>query len=207
MPHVLVATSNRGKLRDLAAAALPFGIEVEPLPGFSSLPAVIEDGATFEANARKKAEHYSRFAPGEVVIADDSGLEVEALHGAPGVHSARYASLSCGSDGNSTDAENNARLLNELRDVPADARTARFVCLIAAARDGQILATFFGSVEGRILFAPQGSGGFGYDPLFYVQSIARTFGQASPQQKSSLSHRGEAFRGFLQWYASVSKEK
>ncbi len=205
MPRVLVATSNAGKLRDLAAAAEPFGVSLEPFPKISSLPTVIEDAPTFEANARKKAEHYSRFAPGEVVIADDSGLEVDALHGAPGVHSARYAALRSGRDGNSTDAENNARLLDELRDVPAEARTARFVCLIAAARDGQTLATFYGAVSGRILFAAEGDEGFGYDPLFFVEKLGRTFGRATPQQKASISHRGEAFRAFLQWYSSIAK--
>lgn len=203
MRTVLVATSNAGKLRDLAAAAASHGIEVAPLPGFASLPAVVEDGATFEANARKKAEFYSRYAPGEVVIADDSGLEVDALARAPGVHSARYAALRDGRDGNSGDAENNERLLEEMRDIPADRRTARFVCLIAAARDRQTLATFSGEVEGQVLFAARGSGGFGYDPLFFVPALGKTFGEAALEEKARVSHRGRAFRAFLQWYEGI----
>jgi XTP/dITP diphosphohydrolase len=202
MRTVLAATSNQGKLRDFAAAAAPFAIEVQPLPGFASLPAVAEDGATFEENARKKAEHYSRFAPGEVVMADDSGLEVEALGGAPGVISARYAAARDGRENNSSDAENNARLLEELREVPADRRRARFVCVIAAARDGRTLATFRGEVAGMILFEERGTGGFGYDPLFFVPALNRTFGEASAEQKAAVSHRGRAFRRFLEWYTT-----
>lgn len=202
MRTVLVATSNAGKLRDFAAAAAPHNVLIEPMAALDALPAVAEDGATFEANARKKAEHYSRYAPGQVVIADDSGLEVDALNGAPGVYSARYAALREGREANSSDAENNARLLAELRDLPAERRGARFVCLIAAARDGATLATFSGDVPGRILFAPRGRSGFGYDPLFFVEELGKTFGEASPEQKAGLSHRGRAFRAFLQWYAS-----
>src|SRR5438270_8667264 len=114
---ILVATSNAGKLRDFAAIAAAFGIEIASLPNLSSLPQPVEDQPTFDGNARKKAEHYSRFAPAELVLADDSGLEVNALAGAPGVHSARYAALLSGSAGNSSDAENNARLLRELAEV------------------------------------------------------------------------------------------
>ncbi len=204
MKTVLVATSNAGKLRDLAAAAAVRGVEIASLPGFAALPTVVEDGATFEANARKKAEHYSRYAPGEVVIADDSGLAVDALGGAPGVHSARYAALRAGREGNSSDAENNAELLRELRDVPEGKRSARFICLIAAARDGQTLATFSGEVEGRVLFEEHGQDGFGYDPLFFVPALGKTFGETTPEQKAGVSHRGRAFRGFLQWYGGAS---
>src|SRR6478609_3872401 len=140
MKRVLVATSNPGKIRDLQGAARHFGVEVQALPNFASLPLVIEDGATFEANARKKAESYSQYAAGELVIADDSGLEVDALGGAPGVHSARYAADQPHLVGNNTDDQaNNARLLRELRSVPREKRNARFVCVIAAARDGKIL--------------------------------------------------------------------
>jgi len=200
--HFLIATSNPGKLRDFAAAARPHGIEITALPGFASLPPAIEDGATFAANARKKAAHYSRFVPGELVLADDSGLEVDALGGAPGVHSARYAALAPGvipAAGNSDDAANNQRLLRELRDVPDAQRTARFVAVIAAARDGAILATFRGAVEGRILHEARGSSGFGYDPLFFVAELRRTFGESSLEEKARLSHRGQAFRAFLEW--------
>ena len=198
MRRVLVATSNPGKLRDFAGAAKEFGIEIASLPDFSSLPTVVEDGATFEANARKKAEHYSRSAPGELVLADDSGLEVDALGGAPGVISARYAADNAYD--NSSDAANNAKLLRELKDVPETKRTARFVCVIAAAKNGSTVATFRAEAEGRVLFAPRGAGGFGYDPLFYFPVIGKTFAELTAEEKAQVSHRGKAFRKFLEWY-------
>jgi XTP/dITP diphosphohydrolase len=205
-PHsVLVATSNAGKLRDFVGAAAAAGITVETIPGFSSLPTVIEDGTTFEANARKKAEQYSRFVPGEIVLADDSGLEVDALGGRPGVHSARYAALdspskdTSGVHTNSDDQANNERLLRELAEVSTEKRTARFVCVIAAARDGKILETFRGCADGIILDAPRGTNGFGYDPLFYSPQIGKTFAELSAEEKSKYSHRGAAFREFLDW--------
>jgi len=195
MRRVLIATSNAWKLRDFAGAAAAHGITIAPLPDFDSLPGVSEDGATFEANARKKAEHYSRFAPGEIVLADDSGLEVNALGGAPGVHSARYAAIS--PEENADDRANNARLLRELTQG-AD-RSARFVCVIAAARDGHTLSTFRGDADGLILEAPRGSGGFGYDPLFFFPALGKTFAELAPEEKSAVSHRGAAFRKFLEW--------
>lgn len=193
----MIATSNPGKLRDFAAAAAEHGIAIAGLPEFSSLPQVPEDQPTFEGNARKKAEAYSRFAPGAIVLADDSGLEVEALQGAPGVRSARYAASS--PEENASDAANNARLLAELRDVPEDRRQARFVCVIVAARDSKALASFRGEAQGRILSAPCGSGGFGYDPLFYFRQLAKTFAELSAAQKARVSHRGQAFGKFLEW--------
>jgi len=195
--RALIATSNPGKLRDFAGAAASDGITVASLPDFDSLPGVREDGATFEENARKKAEHYSRFAPGELVLADDSGLEVDALGGAPGVHSARYAADS--TEANADDAANNARLLRELSRIAN--RGARFVCVIAAARDGQTLAAFRGEVQGEILHAPRGSGGFGYDPLFFFPALGKTFAELAPEEKAKFSHRGAAFRKFLEWPA------
>jgi len=195
MRRVLIATSNPGKLRDFAGAAVAHGITVASLPDFDSLPGVREDGATFEANARKKAEHYSRFASGEMVLADDSGLEVDALGGAPGLHSARYAATSA--EGNADDCANNARLLRELSRA-AD-RTARFVCVIAAARDGRTLSTFRGEARGRILEAPRGAGGFGYDPLFFFPALGKTFAELSAEEKAGVSHRGAAFRKVLEW--------
>ena len=140
--RVLIASSNPGKLRDFDAAASLHGVEVALIPDFSSFPEVVEDGDTFEANARKKAEHYSRMLPGQVVLADDSGLEVDVLNGAPGVRSARYAAPGPEHEGNSPDDENNAKLLREMKDVPDEKRTARFVCVIAAARDGKTLGSF-----------------------------------------------------------------
>jgi XTP/dITP diphosphohydrolase len=200
LTSVLIATSNPGKLRDFAGAALAHGVEVAPIPGFASLPPVVEDGLTFEANARKKAQAYSRYVAGEIVLADDSGLEVDALDGAPGVHSARYAAEAPHLAGvNSDDDANNARLLRELKKVPGEKRTARFVCVIAAARDGRTLEVFRGQAEGLILDAPRGSSGFGYDPFFFFPPIEKTFAELSAEEKAKYSHRGAAFRKFLEW--------
>ena len=198
--RILVATSNPGKLRDFAGAAERHGIAILPVPNFSSLPPVTEDGATFEANARKKAETYSRAVPGELVLADDSGLEVDALGGAPGVHSARYASDQPHlAEDNTDDLANNARVLREVREVPVESRTARFVCVLAAARDGVMVAEFRGVAEGVILDAPRGENGFGYDPLFYFPQINKTFAELTAVEKALYSHRGAAFRKFLEW--------
>jgi len=200
MRKVLIATSNSGKLRDFAGAALRHGVEIAGIPGFASLPLVIEDGLTFESNARKKAEEYSRHAPGEIVVADDSGLEIDALNGAPGVHSARYAADIPEQAGANTDDEaNNARVLRELKNVPSAQRSGRFVCVLAAARDGKTLATFRGTAEGILLESPRGTNGFGYDPLFYFPQIDKTFAELSAEEKSQYSHRGAAFRDFLKW--------
>ncbi|SRR5258708_2379703 len=198
--RVLAATSNAGKLRDFTGAAEAHGIEIVAIPGFSSLPPVVEDGATFEANARKKAEAYSRAVPGELALADDSGLEVDALGDAPGVHSARYAAEQPHLvDSNTDDLANNARVLRELQGVPPEKRTARFVCVLAAARDGRTIATFHGESEGVILDAPRGENGFGYDPLFYFPQIGKTFAELTAAEKASYSHRGAAFRAFIAW--------
>jgi XTP/dITP diphosphohydrolase len=196
---VLIASSNSGKLRDFSAAAREHDVEVALIRNFSEIPEAVEDGETFEANARKKSEHYSRYASGTLVLADDSGLEVDALDGSPGVISARYAAAETGADGNSGDAENNARLLRELDKLPGPQRTARFVCVISAARDGREIASFRGEAEGVMLTAPRGSGGFGYDPLFYFPSLKKTFAELSPEEKAKVSHRGASFRKFLEW--------
>jgi XTP/dITP diphosphohydrolase len=206
MRRILIATSNPGKLRDFAGAAAGHGIEIAGIPGFASLPSVVEDGLTFEANARKKAEEYSRAVPGEIVLADDSGLEIDALNGAPGVHSARYAADQPHLASENTDDEsNNARVLREMRGVTAEKRTARFVCVLAAARDGRTLATFRGMAEGRILDSPRGVNGFGYDPLFYFPQIQKTFAELSAEEKARYSHRGAAFRQFLEWCGANAK--
>jgi len=205
MDHIFIASSNPGKLRDFAGAAAPLGIEIAAIPNFASLPAVVEDGMTFEENARKKAESYSRAVPGEIILADDSGLEVDALKGAPGVHSARYAAEAPHLINNNTDDEaNNARLLRELKDVPDDKRSARFVCVIAAARDGQTLEVFRGEAEGTILHRARGTNGFGYDPLFYFPQIQKAFAELTAEEKAQYSHRGAAFRQFLAWYQAKS---
>lgn len=201
MRRILIATSNPGKLHDFAGAAKAFGIETASLPDFSSLPTVVEDGATFEANARKKAEHYSGFVPGELVLADDSGLEVDALDGAPGVISARYSAEPSGE--NSSDEANNAKLLRELKHVPQ--RIAHFVCVIAAAKDGTTVGTFRGEAKGQVLFAPRGHGGFGYDPLFYFPALDKTFAELTPEEKARVSHRGKAFARFLEWMNETSR--
>jgi XTP/dITP diphosphohydrolase len=209
VPKVLVATSNPGKLRDFAGAAGSYGITVAAIPNFSSLPPVVEDGVTFEANARKKAEAYSLAVPGELVLADDSGLEIDALGGAPGVHSARYAAPDLhnkephAAEANTEDEANNARVRRELASVPAEKRTARFVCVLAAARDGRTLETFRGAAEGIMLDEPRGENGFGYDPLFYFPQIGKTFAELNAVEKAQYSHRGAAFRAFLEWFRAV----
>src|SRR2546423_4795911 len=201
MRRVLIATSNPGKLRDFAGAARAHGINIAGIPDFSDLPTPVEDGLTFDENARKKAEEYSLAVPGEIVLADDSGLEVDALHGAPGVHSARYAADEPHlADANTDDEANNARVLRELAQVSPEKRTGRFVCVLAAARNGKTLAIFRGTAEGIILDAPRGSNGFGYDPLFYFPQIHKTFAELSPEEKSQYSHRGAALRQFLDWH-------
>ena len=181
---------------------------IAPLPGFKSLPAVEEDGATFAANAIKKAKFYSRHAPGEIVLADDSGLEVCALGGKPGVRSARYAADQPRLDDASLTADqaNNARLLREMSEIPDNGREGRFVCVLAAARDGGLLQTFEGEVRGQILHAPRGSNGFGYDPLFLVTELGKTTAELSVEEKAAISHRGRAFEKFCAWWKSGRPE-
>jgi len=203
-PTVLVATSNAGKLRDFAGAAAPFAITISTVPRFSSLPEVVEDGTTFEENARKKAESYSLAVPGELVVADDSGLEIDALGGAPGVHSARYAAdQPHAAECNTDDEANNALVLRELASLAPEKRSARFVCVLAVARDGQTIETFRGTAEGLILDAPRGHHGFGYDPLFFFPQIGKTFAELTAVEKAQYSHRGAAFRAFLSWYRAT----
>ncbi|HZR29664.1 MAG TPA: RdgB/HAM1 family non-canonical purine NTP pyrophosphatase [Terriglobales bacterium] len=203
---VFIATSNAGKLRDFAGATAGVtGVVLEPLPGFSGFPSVEEDGLTFEANACKKAGFYSGYAPGAVVLADDSGLEVAALNGAPGVRSARYSKddahqFQAAYASLSDDEANNQRLLREMANMPAPARAARFVCVLAVARDGRLLQTFEGEVRGTILRAPRGENGFGYDPLFYLPELGKTTAELTAEEKAKVSHRGQAFRKFLEWH-------
>lgn len=197
---LLIASTNSGKLRDFAGAATLQGVEVELLPGMRELPEAIEDGTTFEENARKKSEHYSRFVPGQYVVADDSGLVVDALNGAPGVYSARYAELAGEKPEKSqVDEANNALLLRNLKGVGPEDRTGRFVCVISVAKDGREEASFRGTAEGEILDHPRGSAGFGYDPLFYFPSIGKTFAELLPTEKAKFSHRGSAFQKLLGW--------
>jgi XTP/dITP diphosphohydrolase len=198
--HLYAATSSEGKLRDFRTAAQEHGIAIEPLPGLSGIPAPEEDGESFEANARLKAEYYSRFAPGELVVADDSGLEVEALGGAPGVRSARYAAdagLVDSPDANdNTDVWNNMVLLQRMATIPFCRRWAQYRCVLAAARDGVVEHLAEGRVVGMILTAPQGTGGFGYDPLFFLP-MGKTMAEIDLETKLSLSHRGRAIRQLI----------
>ena len=139
------------------------------------------------------------------MLADDSGLSVDALGGAPGVHSARYAALLKGEHGpgkNSDDDENNLLLIKQLQALPPQQRSGKFVCVIAAARDGTTVKTFLGEVKGELLTSPKGGGGFGYDPLFYFPALGKTFAELTPEEKAHYSHRGEAFRKFLEWYGT-----
>ena len=205
MPCIFVATSSKGKLEDFAAAAALNNVAVVALPEFDKLPEVEEDGDTFEANARKKAMVYSRVSPGALVIADDSGLEVDALGGAPGVRSARFAAVVQRNNNESrkpSDEDNNDKLLYELSLKAGWERTARFVCVIAAARDGEVLATFRGEAKGEILQMPLGRKGFGYDPLFYSPAANKTFAEMTREEKAGYSHRGAAFKKFLEWVRS-----
>jgi len=196
-----VATTSQGKLRDFRTAAEAHGVCIEPLPSLTDIEAPEEDGETFAANATIKAVYYSQFAPGELVVADDSGLEVDALDGAPGVRSARFAAdagLVDSPDANdNTDVWNNMVLLQRLGDRPTVKSKARYHCVLVAARDGRVERTSDGSVEGVILNAPRGTGGFGYDPLFYLPELERTMAEIDLETKLTLSHRGRALAAML----------
>jgi len=185
---LLIATQNPGKRREIVAllADLPIAV-LSPSALDQPLPPVSEDGLTYEANARAKADSACR-ATGLAVLADDSGLEVLGLGGAPGVHSARFA----GPD--ATDAENNAQLLARLAGAPATARRARFVCTAVLLLPSGLARVTTGVVEGRIAEAERGGHGFGYDPLFFYPPFGCTFGEASDADKESVSHRGAALR-------------
>ncbi len=199
--RLYAATTSQGKLRDFRTAAGEWRIDIDSLPALATIPAPEENGVTFADNATLKAVYYSTFAPGEVVVADDSGLEVDALNGAPGVRSARFAAdsgLIDSPDANdNTDVWNNIVLLQRLAGVEAAQRTARYHCVLVAARDGAPFHTAHGSVEGLILEAPRGTGGFGYDPLFYLPELDRTMAEIDLETKLGLSHRGRALAALL----------
>lgn len=205
MRRVLVATSNPGKIRDFLGVARVHGVELDLLPEYKQITAPVEDGETFEDNARLKAEYYSRHVPRQLVLADDSGLEVDALDGAPGVCSARYAIDEIGYQGDDIDDKNNELVLDQLKKIPHEQRSGRFVCVLALAHDGATLATFHGKAEGMILRELRGTNGFGYDPMFYFPKIGKTFAELSPEEKSRYSHRGAAFRKFLAWADETGK--
>ena len=204
MTTLIIATRNAHKVEEIRGI-LGAQFQFLTLRDFPGAPPVVEDADTFAGNATKKAVELARWLGGVqspkskvqgrgFVLADDSGLEVDALHGAPGVHSARFAALDTGMDGNSSDAENNAKLLRLLRDIPEGRRTARFRCVIALTPvSGPGPAELFdGACEGRIIFTPSGAGGFGYDPLFVPDGFAQSFAELGGEVKNRISHRARA---------------
>ncbi|MGH9730066.1 MAG: RdgB/HAM1 family non-canonical purine NTP pyrophosphatase, partial [Candidatus Acidiferrales bacterium] len=192
--RLFLASSNTHKVREYRSMSEGCAIELDLLPQFRELPAFPEDAPTFAENAAGKALHYSQSSE-EIIFADDSGLVVPALDGAPGVHSARYAGE------NASDAKRIGKLLTEMRSMKGDERSGRFVCVIAAARAGKMLAVMSDSVEGVIADDPRGHEGFGYDPIFYFPPRGKTFAELREAEKNEVSHRGKAFRKLL---ASVS---
>jgi XTP/dITP diphosphohydrolase len=196
------ATGNPGKLREFRMAAGLAPVEIELLPGFKEIAPCVEDGQTFEENAAKKARYYGRYSSG-LLFADDSGLEVDALGGAPGVFSARFSLMHPPVEGPTlpVDEANNRLLLEKLRGV--ENRLARFVCAIALAERGELRGVWRGAVEGIILDEAHGKGGFGYDPLFYCPQVGCTFGEATEEQKFAVSHRGQALRAMVREVFSV----
>ena len=194
------ATTNSGKLRDFRTAAQADGLAIESLENLKAIEAPEENGLTFAENARIKALYYSQFAPGKLILADDSGLEVDALGGEPGVRSARYAAdagLAPIDENESTDARNNRLLMERVAPIEAAKRTGRYRCVLVVARNGAMVAEAAGAVEGLILDHLQGSGGFGYDPLFWLPNFGVTMAEISLEQKHGLSHRGRALRALL----------
>ena len=206
MVPLVIATRNAHKVEEIRAI-LGARFQCLTLRDFPSAPAVVEDADTFAGNATKKAVELARWLQSPIpnpqssilnspafVLADDSGLEVDALHGAPGVHSARFAALDTGADGNSTDAENNAKLLRLLRDVPLEKRVARFRCVLALTplAGGGATELFDGACEGRITFTPGGAKGFGYDPLFVPEGFTQSFAELGEEVKNLISHRAKA---------------
>jgi XTP/dITP diphosphohydrolase len=203
--RLYAATTSAGKLRDFRTAAEKYSVSIEPLPGIEGILPPEEDGDTFLANAATKAVYYSRFAAGELVVADDSGLEVDALGGAPGVRSARFAAdtgLVDSPDANdNTDVWNNILLLQKMEEIPEALRTARYHCTLVAARDGEVVQVADGTVEGTILDAPRGPGGFGYDPVFYLPKLSKSMAEIDLETKLGLSHRGRAIAALLKMLA------
>jgi XTP/dITP diphosphohydrolase len=183
--RIVLATRNRGKLREVVTVLAGIPAELVTLDDYAGLPDAVEDADTFAENAAKKALHYAGLTR-QWALADDSGLEVDALDGAPGVRSARYA----GKQGD--DSANNAKLIANLRGVPAEQRTARFRCCVALADEGAVLATAAGVFEGLIVDEPRGHNGFGYDPHFFVPAYGMTAAQMPPELKNAVSHRARA---------------
>ena len=189
--QLLIATTNPGKVREFHEMLAHGGLSFSDLSAHPGTTAVEETGHTFRANACLKATHYARLF-NTYAVADDSGLEVDGLDGSPGVHSARWAELNQAGKG---DSANNTLLLRQLENVPDDKRTGRFVCVLALADpQGRILLTARDTVEGRVLRAPRGTNGFGYDPLFFIDEMGKTTAELAPDEKHAISHRGKALR-------------
>ena len=197
---LLVATMNKGKLREVQSLLAGESVETATLADFPNWPAPVEDGATFEENARKKAVYYSGLS-GRITLTDDSGLVVDALDGAPGVYSARFAGPSC------DDLANNRKLIRMLAGVSQPKRTARYCCAVAVARFGEVIATAGGTLEGYIIDEPRGQRGFGYDPHFLVAGLEQTAAELTPEHKNRISHRGHALRAILPQLRAVLQEE
>ena len=210
MRTIVLATGNPGKLREIRAVLRNLPVEVVGLADLPAVPEPAEDGASFAENARAKAAYYAK-ATGHWCLADDSGLVVDALAGAPGVHSARYAAnqFPDGAARDQIDPANNRKLLAELAAVPDDRRTARFVCHLALSDGDRVLIETFDTVEGRIAREPRGANGFGYDPIFYLSDRGGTMAELPEEQKNAISHRGKATRHFAGLLQSLlaSREK
>jgi XTP/dITP diphosphohydrolase len=194
MVELLVGTTNRGKLDEVQGYLKGIPLKTLALASLGTWPAVVEDGASYEDNALKKARTLAQYS-GYLTLADDSGLEVDALNGAPGIYSARY----CGEEGN--DEKNNEKLLEELKQVPEEKRTARFVCVLALCAPkshGAREWTVRESCEGRVAFSPKGQNGFGYDPIFFHPELGKTFGEIDRETKATVSHRGKALKKLAQ---------
>ena len=193
MKKILLGSKNKGKIQEFQEAFQDSQIEILSLNDFPDCPDAPETGNSFEENASQKALFYQEFT-GLPSLADDSGIEVDALGGAPGIYSARYA----GEPAN--DSANNQKLLENLEGIPNEKRTGRFVCVLALAKNGQIVQLSRGTAEGIVLEAPRGENGFGYDPLFFVPNLKKTMAELSITEKRQISHRGEALRKFVAWF-------
>lgn len=198
MRTLVLATKNQGKIKELVKATEGMNIKVLSLLDFPECPDSPETGDTFEANASQKALFYEKYTQ-LPCLADDSGLEVDALDGRPGVLSARYAGESA------TDNDNNQKLVQELMAVPESERTARYVCALSYAENGEIIKCFHGFCKGKILLEPRGSGGFGYDPYFLLDEVGKTAAEITIEEKQKISHRGKAFELWKEWFLERSR--
>lgn|SRR5690625_992853 len=192
MEKIMIASRNKGKIKEFTEFFRPYGIEVTSLVDFETIPDIEETGESFEENAKIKAEQVADIVR-MPVLADDSGLTVDALDGAPGIYSARYAGEG------SSDDENNEKLLEALRDVPKEKRTARFVCVLAISTPGEETVYYKGYCEGEIAFEAKGENGFGYDPVFIAKGYDRTMAELSSEEKNAISHRRQAFKQLERW--------